>query len=250
MSGRQTLVLVPGLLCDETIWAHQQAALADRVSIQVAHHGLLDSLGAMAQRILDQAPPRFALAGHSMGGRVAMEVMRRAPERVIALALMDTGVHPVAPGNAGEREKSGRYALLEAARREGMRPMSWLWLQNMVHPSRLKDEPLVSRILDMMARKTADIFEAQIQALLTRLDARPLLSGIACPTLVLCGNEDNWAPLKQHEEIAKPIPRHSLMGIPVCGHMATMERPEAVSDAMKHWLDSVSEEQAGARSKA
>jgi pimeloyl-ACP methyl ester carboxylesterase len=236
-AARDTLVLVPGLLSDETVWAHQQAALADRVNIHVAHHGLLDSLGSMAQRILDQAPPRFALAGHSMGGRVALEVMRRAPERVTALALLDTGVHPLAPGEEGERERSGRYALLDAARREGMRAMAWLWLQNMVHPTRLTDQPLVNTILDMMERKTPDIFEAQIHALLTRLDAQPLLSGIRCPTLVLCGNEDVWAPWKQHCDIAAQIPRSVAMSVPECGHMAPMERPEAVNEAFKQWLE-------------
>jgi pimeloyl-ACP methyl ester carboxylesterase len=236
----ETLILVPGLLCDEQVWAHQKAALEDRVTIQIAHHGLLDSLGAMAQRIIDQAPARFAIAGHSMGGRVALEVVRRAPDRVIALALLDTGCNPLAAGEAGEREAAGRYALLEASRKQGMRAMAWIWLQNMVHPSRLADTTLVEPILDMMARKTPDIFEAQIKALLGRPDAREVLPRILCPALVMCGNEDIWAPVKQHADIAVLITRSKLTVIPECGHMSPMERPEFVSDAFKEWLDTVS----------
>ena len=236
----ETLVLVPGLLCDEVVWAQQRAALSDRVNVQVAHHGLLDSLGAMAQRIIDEAPSRFAIAGHSMGGRVALEVVRRVPDRVIALALLDTGANPVAPGEAGEREASGRYALLEASRRQGMRAMAWIWLQNMVHPSRLSDAALVEPILEMMGHKTPDIFEAQIKALLSRPSARELLPQILCPTLVMCGNEDAWAPVKQHSELAALIPRSKLVVVPECGHMSPMERPEAITEAFKEWLDTVS----------
>jgi len=237
----ETLVLVPGLLCDEVVWAHQQAGLADRVNVQVAHHGLLDSLGAMAQRIIDQAPSRFAIAGHSMGGRVALEVVRRVPDRVIALALLDTGANPLAAGEAGEREASGRYALLEASRRQGMRSMAWIWLQNMVHPSRLDDAALVEPILEMMARKTPDIFEAQIKALLSRPDARELLPRISCPTLLMCGNEDLWAPVKQHADMASLIPRSKLTVVPECGHMSPMERPDAITEAFKEWLNTVSQ---------
>jgi len=237
----ETLVLVPGLLCDEVVWAHQRAALADRVNIQIAHHGLLDSLGAMAQRIIDQAPARFAIAGHSMGGRVALEVVRRVPDRVTALALLDTGCSPLAPGEAGEREASGRYALLDASRRQGMRAMAWIWLQNMVQRARLSDSALVQPILDMMAHKTPDIFEAQIRALLSRPDARPLLPQIECPVLLLCGDEDSWAPVKQHMEMAAAIARSTMVVAAVCGHMSPMERPEIITEAFKEWLDTVSQ---------
>jgi pimeloyl-ACP methyl ester carboxylesterase len=240
----ETLILVPGLLCDEVVWAQQRAALAERVDVHVAHHGLLDSLGAMAQRIIDQAPSRFAIAGHSMGGRVALEVVRRVPDRVIALALLDTGATPLAPGEAGEREASGRYALLEASRRQGMRAMAWIWLQNMVHPSRLSDSALTEPILEMMARKTPDIFAAQIQALLSRPDARDVLPKIRCPALLLCGNEDAWAPVKQHGDMASVIPRSKLIVVPECGHMSPMERPEAVTEAFREWLDTVSHAEA------
>jgi pimeloyl-ACP methyl ester carboxylesterase len=235
----ETLILIPGLLCDATVWKPQVAAFGGRVQTVVADHGLLNSLGAMAEAIIERAPARFAVAGHSMGGRVALEVYRRVPERVTALALLDTGCHPVAPGEAGQKEAAGRYALLEAAKREGMRAMAWLWLQGMVHRTRLEERPLVDAILDMMASKTPEIFEAQIQALLSRQDARPLLNQISCPTLVLCGHEDSWSPVKQHQDIAAAIRNSKLVTVPECGHMSTLERPDAVNAALGDWLKAI-----------
>lgn len=233
----RTLILVPGLLCNERVWAPQIRALESEWSIQVADHGKLDSLGGMAQAIIDKAPPRFAIAGHSMGGRVTLEVLRRVPERVTHVALLDTGAHPVAPGEAGQREAAGRYALLERARKEGMRAMAWLWLQNMVHPNRLNDQPLVEEILDMMSGMTPEIFEAQIRALLNRPDGKPVLQSIRCPTLILTGNEDSWAPPKQHEDMAALVPGSRLVVVPNCGHMSTLEQPEAVTEALRSWLN-------------
>lgn len=231
-----TLVLVPGLLCDGDVWADQVAALEPDVRCVIADHGSRDDLGEMADAILAAAPDRFAIAGHSMGGRVAMEVVRRAPERLLGVALLDTGVHPRADGEAGEREAAGRYALLATARGEGMRPMAHEWLQNMVHPDRLGDDDLIERILTMMTRKTPDTFEAQIRALLARPDARPLLPMITVPALVLTGEQDTWSDPAQHRAIAADIPGSMLVIVPEAGHMSTMERPEAVTAALRDWL--------------
>ena len=230
------VVLVPGLMCDEVVWTHQVQALADVADIQVAINGARDSLGAMAEAIIAQAAPRFAIAGHSMGGRVALEVIRRVPERVIALALLDTGHQPLAGGEAGEREVAGRLALVEKSRRQGMRAMGWEWLQGMVYPSRLSDAMLVNAILDMIARKTPELYAAQTQALIQRPDATPLLAKIRCPTLCLCGQEDLWSPPRRHQEMCELINGSSLTVVPYCGHMSTMEQPAAVSDALRSWL--------------
>lgn len=234
--AKTPLILLPGLLCDETVWPAQRSGLADLASSQVIDYGALDSLPAMAAHALARAPGRFALAGHSMGGRVAMEIMRQAPERVIALALFDTSYHPLPAGEAGEAEKAQRYALLDVARSRGMRAMAWQWLQGMIHETRLRDEALVEAILTMMERKTPDQFAAQIEALLDRPDAESLLPAIRCPTLVLCGREDRWSPLSRHERMAELIPASRLVVIEDCGHMSTMERPAAVTGAMRDWL--------------
>jgi pimeloyl-ACP methyl ester carboxylesterase len=230
------LVLVPGLLCDAKVWQAQIVALSDLATIQVCDHSSQDSLPGMARTILEQAPPRFALAGHSMGGRIAIEVMRLAPERVTALGLFDTGYVPLASGAEGEKEAAGRHELLAIARRDGMRAMGRKWIQNMVHPSRLSEAPLIDAVLDMFETKTPEIFAAQIRALLDRPDGASVLPTIKCPTLVLCGHEDIWSPPQRHQDIAARIPGSTFVDIPECGHMSTMERPEAVNQAMRAWL--------------
>ncbi|HVF16733.1 MAG TPA: alpha/beta fold hydrolase, partial [Steroidobacteraceae bacterium] len=165
------LVLIPGLLCDDTVWSAQINALRDQHALTVIDHAELDSIVAMAQAVLQRAPPRFALAGHSMGGRVALQVMRLAPERVTRLALLDTGYEARAEGSAGADETNKRHALLEVAKTKGMRAMAVEWARGMVHPDRLVDEKFMSRMHDMIANKTFTQFAAQIHALLNRPNA-------------------------------------------------------------------------------
>jgi len=231
-----TLILLPGLMCDAAVWAPQCAALQAQAQCVVPAYGLCDSLSAMAQQVLSQAPSeRFSLAGHSMGGRVALEVLRLAPQRVARLALLDTGVQPLPAGADGERERVGRLALLSQARRQGMRVMGSQWARAMVHPDQ-RDTPLFDAVLDMLERSSADQFAAQINALLTRPDASALLPTISCPTLVLCGREDSWSPPAQHERMRDAIANAELCVIERCGHMSTLEQPQAVNDALAAWL--------------
>jgi pimeloyl-ACP methyl ester carboxylesterase len=235
MTPAVPLVLLPGLACDGLVWAHAGAALDTHATVSVMDYGLIDDLGRMAEKVLDEAPPRFALAGHSMGGRVALEVLRRAPERIAALALLDTGAQPLSEGDAGRREAAGRRELLEIARTRGMAVMAERWVQGMVWKPRLSERPLVDSIVDMFARRSADLFAAQVHALLTRPDASALLPGIRCRTLVLCGEDDSWAPAARHREMAAAIPGARLVLVPQCGHMCTLERPEAVTAALLDW---------------
>jgi pimeloyl-ACP methyl ester carboxylesterase len=237
MNDPESLVLVPGLVCDDAVW-QGQSGLAGSWPVQVAAHGLDSTLGDMAGRILATAPPRFALAGHSMGGRVALEVMARAPERVARLALLDTGYERLAVGEAGERERAGRYRLRDIARAEGMLAMAREWALGMVHPARLTDDILMSGIHRMIARAPLAQFEAQLEALLARPDRTDLLGAIRVPTLVLCGREDSWSPLARHEDMARRIPGSRLVAVPDCGHMCTMEQPAAVTAALREWLQS------------
>ncbi len=238
MKQNQTLILVPGLMCDATVWQHQSASLSAICDVHVCDHGLSDSLGVMAERILDQAPPRFALAGHSMGGRVALEVMARAPERVSKLALLDTGYQALAPGEAEDKEKAGRYRLLDIAQRDGMAAMAADWSRGMVYPPRLADAELMQAIQSMIARAVVERFAAQIRALLQRPDRTALLASLRLPTLLLCGHDDSWSPLARHEDMKRLIAGSTLVAVPECGHMSTMERPEAVSAAMIDWMQS------------
>jgi pimeloyl-ACP methyl ester carboxylesterase len=234
------LMLLPGLMCDADVWAPQAEALSDQIRCVVPDWGLSNSLTAMAGQVLQEAPEhRFALAGHSMGGRVALEVLRLAPERVERIALLDTGHLPKPSGEAGERERAGRMALLAQARAEGMRAMGWQWARGMVHPD-LLDTPLFERILAMIERSSPDQFAAQIEALLNRPDASALLPHVRCPALVLCGRQDTWSPVQQHETMASLMrlarPDARLVVLEDCGHMCTLEQPGAVSQALAAWL--------------
>ena len=235
-AARPTLALLPGLLCDRASWAPVVPALERHATCRVPDYANEHSLAAMAARVLADAPPKFALAGHSMGGRVALEVVRRAPERVTRLALLDTGYRSRPDGSAGDDERARRLALLAMARMRGMRAMGREWMRAMVHPARLDDPALVEAILAMVERRTPDEYAAQVDALLARPDVADLLRGLRVPTLVACGRQDAWSPLAQHEEIAALIPGSRLVAFDDCGHMAPMERPDAVANALAEWL--------------
>lgn len=235
------LLFLPGLLCDAEVWAEQSEALAPRHPLRVADYGHADALEAMARAALAQADAAgltgpLAVVGHSMGGRVAAELWRLAPQRVAGLALMDTGWHPLPAGDAGANERAGRERLLALGRSQGMRAMARDWVQGMLHPSRL-GTPLEDTVVAMLARHTPAQHAAQIHALLTRPDASPTLRSVSVPTLLLTGAQDAWSPPARHDEMAAmlagPVQR---VDVPDCGHMAPMEAPEAVTAALRGWL--------------
>jgi uncharacterized protein (TIGR02246 family) len=231
-----TLVLIPGLLCDEFVWSEQRRELSSLARVWVPDHGALDSLTDMAAAVLRDAPAeQFALAGHSMGGRVALEVLRLAPHRVQRLALLDTGWLPLQQGARGEEERASRMALVNIAFQRGMRTMGQQWASGMVHPSQL-DTPVFESIVAMIERRTPEIFAAQINALLGRRDASAQLLAIDCPVLVLCGRQDSWSNLSQHLQMAAIVRGARLRIIEECGHMSTLEQPAAVTAALAEWL--------------
>jgi pimeloyl-ACP methyl ester carboxylesterase len=224
------------LICDQTVWQRQMDALSDVADCICADYGGLDSLPAMAEAVLRTAPDRFSVAGHSMGGRVALEIYRLAPNRVARIALFDTGYLPLASGTAGEEEARKRGELVTLAESQGMRAMIAQWLPPMIHPRRVDDTALVNSIIEMMSRKTPAIFAAQEHALLSRPDATPVLEQIRCPALLLCGREDGWSGPAQHAAMSEKIKGSQLVTVPDCGHMSTMEQPAAVSAALREWL--------------
>ncbi len=232
MGERETLVLVPGLLCDGTVWSHQIDALRGRYLIQVPELTDCTSIDAMARRVLDYAPPEFSIAGHSMGARVALEVVALAPERVRRLALLDTGTHSSQEGEAERRQQ-----LLDLGARNGMLALAERWLPPMVRPGALDSNPALRRALfAMVERMSPAIHRNQIGALLGRPDARPGLAAIRCPVLIGVGEHDAWSPPGQHEAIAAAIPHARYAVFPDSGHMAPMEAPDAVSAAMEEWM--------------
>ncbi|NIJ81378.1 alpha/beta fold hydrolase [Xanthomonas cannabis] len=225
------LLLLCGLLCDAAIWQPQREALGDLAEVQVLDFPGFDSIVQMATHVLAGAPPQFALAGHSMGGRVALEIMRQAPQRVTRLALLDTGI---APRREGEREE--RQALVDLARTQGMQALASAWLPPMLHPDRVDDAALMERLTAMVQRQSPQGFAGQVTALLERPDAAPVLARIRCPTLLGVGRQDAWSPLARHQDMARHIPQARLVVFEDSGHMAPVEAPVAVTAALRDWL--------------
>jgi pimeloyl-ACP methyl ester carboxylesterase len=231
MTAKQHLVLVPGLLCSKGLWAAQLESLGDVADMTVADHTRHDTMEKIAKSVLDKAPERFALAGLSMGGYIAYEIVRQAPQRVVRLALLDTGSRADAPERA-----EGRRKLIALAEREGTRKAQEQLLQVLIHPSRVADKPLVEAVLGMADDIDVAAFKRQQAAIMGRPDNRPLLPSIRCPTLVLVGREDALTPVALSQEIAAGIASARLEIVAECGHLSTMERPEAVNRALRGWL--------------
>jgi len=230
---RPTLYLLPGLLCDATVWAPQVAGLSDIADIHTPDFLGHDDITAMAEFILAQAPPRFAVVGHSMGARVALEIIRLAPERVTHLALLDTGTHRRAEGEAEKRQ-----ILVDVANQHGMAALADRWLPPMVHPDRLSDTAFMDGLRAMVSRATPAIYAGQIKALLNRPEAEPGLAAIKCPVLIGVGRQDAWSPPSQHEAMARAIPQASYVVFENSGHMSPLEARDAVTAALRAWLAS------------
>lgn len=230
------LVLVPGLLCDRRLWRHQIEGLVDlagRVLVPDVTGG--DSVAGIARGILETAPERFALAGLSMGGYVSLEILRQAPDRVEALALLDTSARPDTPG-----QTEARLALIELARAGRFDEVWHTLLPKIVHPDRTEDPEIRSTVRQMAHAVGPGGFERQERAIIGRPDSRDDLPGISCPVLILCGRDDALTPPHLHEELADGIPGARLRQIDRCGHLSTLERPEAVTRAMRGWLEALS----------
>jgi pimeloyl-ACP methyl ester carboxylesterase len=223
------LVMLPGLICDASIYAPQADAFSD--SLAVDGYGLADSLQDMADIVLEQAPERFDLVGHSMGGRVALEVFRKAPGRVRRLALVSTAVHDVREG-----EPESRAALKAIGHEQGYEALVDAWLTPMVAEAHRSDPGIWEPLRAMCLRAGQDVFDAQIKALLGRPEEESLLAAIDCPTLVMTGSEDSWGPPAQHAAIAEAITASELVIVEGAGHMIQREAPEAVNAAIASWL--------------
>lgn len=229
----QTLVMLPGLLCDAALFTPQTRALAGLCKPWVADLTRDDSIGGMARRVLEEAPAqRFALAGLSMGGYVALEVMRQAPARVTRLALLDTRARLDQP-----EETRRRQLLMQLAQsQDGFTPVTNRMLPLLIHPDRTAEEPLVRSIREMAERVGVEAYLRQQRAIIERPDFRPGLERIDCPTLVLCGREDVLTPLEFHQEIAAAIPGARLAVVERCGHLSTLERAAEVNALLQGWL--------------
>jgi len=229
--ARSTLVLLPGLLNTRRVFDRQIADLADLVDVIVPELHRHDSMGAMAEATLALAPPSFALAGFSMGGYVAFEIVRRAAQRVARLALIDTQAAPD-PAETTAR----RRGLIELSGRGRFHGMQRSLLSSFVHPAHVDDDAVFQPILDMAAEIGAAGFEREQTAILGRADSRPLLATIAVPTVVIVGRQDQVTPPARSREMAADIAGARLVEIEECGHMSPLEKPADVTAALRRWL--------------
>lgn len=229
-ADRPTLLLLPGLLNDAELWHAQRAALGGIAECVVGDLTRADSMRALALQLLDRLPPRFALAGFSLGGYVAQEILRIAPERVERLALLDTSARADAPERVAQRRAQ------DASVRAGstFHGFGERLMRHYVHPSRWQDEALLERVRGMTQRLGVEVFLRQNR--LQRQDGRAVLRAYGGPVLVLCGEDDAITPPALHEEMAALAPHAQLVRVPMCGHLSPLEQPQAVSDALHNWL--------------
>ncbi|MCM3716110.1 alpha/beta hydrolase [Alkalihalobacillus oceani] len=224
---------MPGTLCDETLWYHQKLHLKG-VKILIADISKDDTVEKMAERLLNSAPESFALAGLSLGGIVAMEVMRQAPERVTRLALIDTNPNSPKP----EQVKTWEQQIKRVKNHQFQEVTEKQFFPHLIHENSKQDPKLVQSIKEMFKTVGAEGFINQLKANQTRPKGKDVLPVMTCPVLVLAGKEDALCPPEIHEEMAEIIPNATLVFIENCGHLSTLEQPEAVTDAMQDWLRS------------
>lgn len=225
------IVFVPGLLCTEALFAPQIAAFADR-PIMVANHREHDSIESIAAGILENAPEHFTLIGLSMGGYIAMEMLREAPHRVGKVALLDTNARP---DTAEQTER--REFLIKLTRERGFQKVPHLLYPGFVHEGRENDAELQAIVVDMAKDIGPDAFVRQQTALINRQDSRPHLRDISCPALVLVGDGDRLTPPELSEEIQSHIPDSELALIENCGHLSTLEQPEKVTQVLRDFIN-------------
>ena len=229
--GKQSAVFIPGLLCTAALFAPQVKGLADIADIAIGDHTRHDLVGDAAQAILDDAPDRFALAGLSMGCYIAFEIMRREPQRVTKLALMDSSARPDTIEQSGRRR-----ALMAEAERNGLTGVVDVLLPLFVHKDRLTDTQLTSLVHDMAEETGVTAFIRQQRAIMSRPDSRPGLAAISCPVTVIVGDGDILTPPDLAREMADGIGSARLEIIEGAGHLSTLEKPDAVTAVLRAWL--------------
>ncbi len=223
--------MIPGLLCTPTLWTAQIEALSEFAECSVPDHTRHDTMAGIVRSILDGAPERFALAGLSMGGYIALEILEQAPERITRLALLDTTAK--ADDDAG---KARRKRLIEDARNDFEAFLKNAWLPYMLPEGKENDENLIATTLEMARDVGVEAYCRQQTAILNRSDARAVCETITQPTMIIVGNLDKPTPVAGHQEMHELISGSQLHIIPNCGHLSTLEAPNQVSKLMRHWL--------------
>lgn len=226
------IILIPGLMNDGWVWRHQIGPLSRIAPVTIARNDGCTTLGAMAERILDQTSGPLTLIGHSMGGRIALEAYARDPDRVARLVILDSGVAGAAPAEA-----EGRLKLVEIAERQGMTAVAATWLPPMLATRNQSHQGLVSGITHMLERCTVTSFAGQQQALIQRPDRTALLPSITCPFLAVSGSEDSWSPPADHIAMARSVANGTCEIIHGVGHMVPVEAPTALAGLLQAFVE-------------
>jgi len=227
--GLPQLLLLPGFMLDQTLWDDMRDGLAQLGQLHFGDLGQDDSISAMAARVLQNAPPRFVLIGFSMGGYVAQAIMQQAPQRVSALALLNTSARQQDP-----REIAGNRMQLELARQVPFKGLTSRALASSLHPERAHDRLLLDRLQAMALRNGKEVFIRQLSAL--RSDGYAELENIRCPTLVVASSNDQLSSIAEAELMAARIPAASMVVIEDCGHMTPLEKPGELLQILSGWL--------------
>lgn len=233
--GQTPLLLLPGMLCDSTVWQHQLEHLIERACPTVGNLTAAETVAELAEAVLANAPQQFALAGLSMGGIVAFEILRQAPQRVSRLALLNTNP---GPASATQHASFDRFNQLIEQNKFNEITSNHL-LPNLLHPDHMKNQRLVTHIEQMAKTVGPAAYQRQMAAVAGRPDSRPDLGQIKCPTLVLVGRQDKPCPVAMHQAMATAIPHGKLVVIEQCGHLSSLEQPQAVTALLQYWLQQV-----------
>ena len=225
-----TLALIPGLVSDSIVWAPLADAVGHRMPVHAADVSRASSISGMAENVLAATEGDLIAVGHSMGGRVAMEMARIAPDRIRGLVLANTGHHPKRDG-----EEAKRQQMIDLGHRS-MDELADQWLPPMLHPDRLSDAGLIGHLRTMVLRAGADVHERQIRALIDRPNASAYMAELGCPILLIAARQDGWSPITQHQEIADAAADAELVIIEDAGHFGPVERPAEVTSAIIDWL--------------
>jgi pimeloyl-ACP methyl ester carboxylesterase len=234
--NQDTLILLPGMVCDRASWAPVVAALEEFAEVRIADYGDEDSLAGMADSVLASAPAQFSLAGHSMGGRVAMEICRLAPERVKRLCLIATEHTPKPEGDAGIQETNARLGMLDLARSQGMTAMAENWSPNLLAEENRNNQALVEAMVRMIGRQPVERLASHIKAGESRPDSTNVLRSLSCPVILIAGEEDTLRPASVMTRMQSLIKHCQFETIPNCGHMPMMEQPDTVGSLLQTWL--------------
>lgn len=229
---RLQLLLLPGFMLDQTLWDDLRGGLQQLGQLHFGDLGQDDSISAMAARVLQQAPPRFVLIGFSMGGYVAQAIMQQAPERVIALALLNTSARQQNP-----REIAGNKAQLALAREVPFKGLTSRALASSLHPDLAHDRVLLERLQAMALRNGKDVFIRQLSAL--RSDGYAELHKIQCPTLIVASSNDQLSSIAESQQMLAQIATAHMVLVEHCGHMTPLEKPQQLLQILSDWISSI-----------